>query len=730
MATLEKIRQRSGLLIIIIGIALAAFILTDLLGSGNSLLRGDMAYVGKINGEGIDAASFAREVDERMELYKRQNNDFNMQNVTRKDFADAVWDEELRNRIWGKSAEKLGFKVSPEELFNRLKMNQEIQNAPIFKDQFTGQFSDALFRDYIVRIEEEQNLNEENRERWTQWINFERAIRQQIWQDKYIKAAEMGIYAPKALARETFKESNQFYNIQFVAKTFASVADSLVSFTENEIKDFYNNNKNKYRIKEPLRDIQYVSLPIEPSIQDEEDVKKELLAFMEASERFDQEEGKTITIPSFADAEDDSAFVATRSDLRVDMNFYTKEELNEEDSIFMDAEVGFIQGPQLDANYYTLKKLSEIRFLPDSVNARHILISFQGAQGPGQSSQKAPMEAKELADSLFAVLKENKADFDTLAKTLSDDFGSGAEGGNLKWFTKGTMVKPFENFCFLNKTGEVGLVLSDFGFHIIDIIDQKGSNKAVRVSTIARELQASENTINNIYQKASQLANAARDQNQFDAKASELGAVIRPVTDLTAMQDNVVGLGRNREVVRWAFNEDRKVGDVDLISSDNKSFIIVKLTAINNGKFRDLENVRADVEAEVLKIKKAEKLMKEFKDAHNSASTMEGIASSVGSIANTQRISGANTSLSTVGNDPYGAGYAITCTPTEITGPVKGDNAVYMFLVNNIEPLEDAGDYSAQKDQYEKSIRPLVRGQIFEAIKENANIKDWRSRFF
>ncbi len=601
MATLEKIRQRSGLLLIIIGIALAAFILTDLLSSGNSLLRGDMAYVGKINGESIDMISFSREIEERMDAYKKQSNDFNLQNVTRKDFAEAIWDERIRTMVWGKSAEKLGFTISPEELFNRLKMNQEIQSAPIFKDQMTQQFSDALFRDYLVKIEEDQATDQEARERWINWINFEKSTRDQALQDKYIKAVEMAIYAPKALARENYIESTQNYNVQFVAKSFASVADSLVSFTESDIKAYYSKNKEKYKIKEPLRNIQYVNLNISPSAEDEENTRNELLAFLQSSEIFDEEEKATVIIPAFTEAENDSAYAATRSDLPVDMNFYTGTEINEEDSLYMTQEVGYLTGPVLENNYFVLKKLSEIRFLPDSVNARHILITFQGAQGPGEQSQRAPMEAKALADSLFAVLKEDKSNFDTLAKTLSDDLGSGAEGGDLKWFSKGMMVKPFENYCFLNKAGDVGLVLSDFGFHIIDIKDQKGSNKAIRITKIARELQPSEKSIDNLYLKASQIANAAKNQDEFDAKATELGLTIRPVTDLTPMQDNVVGLGRNREIVRWAFNEDRKVGDVDLISSDNKSFIVVKLTAINTGKYRDLENVRADVEAEVLK---------------------------------------------------------------------------------------------------------------------------------
>lgn len=727
MATLEKIRKRSGLLIIMVGLALVVFILTDLLSSGNSLLRGDAVNVGKINREAIDIMTFNSLVDERIEIYKQQSGDFSLQNASRKDFADVIWDELIREKVWGSYMQKLGIIVTPEELYQRLKSDPNIQQAPVFKDQMTGMFSDALFQNYIQQLQDNQNNDQESRERWRQWLNFEKAIREQTAQQKYIKAVELAIYIPKAFGKMELYNNNQYFNVELVAKTYESIPDSAVVVKDSDITTWYRNNKQKFKLDEPIRSILYASFSVNPSSEDEENVRRELISYTIPSEKVNPD-GTVEPIESFLETDDDSAFVAIRSDAPFNREFVRESKLQDQDTIFKGKNPGFIHGPYLVNNEYRLTKVSKVKYLPDSVNARHILISFAGAQGSQSSRQ--PMEAKQMADTLLAYIKENRSQFDSLARTLSDDKGSAIEGGNLNWFGPDQMVKPFSEFCFTNGKGEIGLVLSEFGFHIIEILDQKGSERALQLATIVRELQPSEKTIEEVYAKASRLASVANDPLKFEQEAAALGTVIRPVNDITPMQEFIVGLGRNRDLVRWAFNEDRKVGDIDINTSEGKSYVVVKLTQIENGKYRSLESVKDQVREAVLKEKKAQMALKELDNAAKGATDLKSVADKLKLGVTNARINFTSNIIPGIGNDPKAVGYICGLQPGLNLKPYEGEVAAIVVNVKSIEPVSDSGEYDNYTKGLENAVKPFVRSQIFESLKKSANIVDQRYRFF
>lgn len=727
MATLEKIRKRSGLLLIMVGLALVVFILTDLLSSGNSLLRGDAVNVGKINREAIDIMTFNALVDERIEIYKQQSGDFSLENASRKDFADVIWDELIREKVWGNYMRRLGIMVTSEELFQRIKNDPNIQQAPVFRDQLTGAFSDALFQNYVQQLQDNQNNDAESRERWRQWINFEKAMREQTAQQKYIKAVELAIYVPNAFGKMELYNNNQYFNVEVVAKTFESIPDSAVVIKDADIRSWYNKNRREFKLEEPIRSIQYASFSVSPSSEDEENIRQELITYTIPSERVNPD-GTIEPIESFMETEDDSAFVAMRSDVPFNRTFVRESSLQNQDTIFKGKGVGFIHGPYLVENEYRLTKVSKVRFLPDSVNARHILISFAGAQGSQSSRQ--PMEAKEMADTLLAYLKQNRNQFDSLARALSDDKGSGFDGGNLNWFGPDRMVKPFSEFCFTNSKGEIGLVLSEFGFHIIEILDQRGAERSLQLATIVRELLPSEKTIEEIYAKASRLAAVANDPLKFEQEAAALGTVIRPVTDITPMQEFLVGLGRNRDIVRWAFNEDRKVGDIDINTSEGKSYVVVKLTQIENGKYRSLESVKDQVKERVMKEKKSQIALNELREAAMGASDLKTIADKLNIGVNNARINFTSNVIPGIGNDPKTVGYICGLTSGLHLTPFVGDIAAVVVNVKTIEPVSDNGEYENFTKGLENAVKPFVRSQIFESLKKSAHIVDQRHRFF
>lgn len=717
MATLERIRQRSGLLIGIIGVAMLAFILTDLLGSGNSMFRADANVVGKVNGRTVESREFAMRMDER-EAIIRQQNPQQAQFITRKQIADGVWNEIIREEVMGEQYDDLGFMVSSRELYERLKANPSIQGAPAFKDQVTGQFSEGLFQQYITNLRDNKDIDPQAAEAYQQWLDFEKGQKDMALQNKYNKAVEKGLYLPKPIVRKVYNSNSVSANIKVAALEFSSIKDEEVELTDADFKNYYNENKEKFKA-EKSADILYVNFPIAASQADRKELQDELNGYKTAAD----------TAENFALVAEDSIYASSRSDIRVIPDYYRKANLPQGlDSTIMDQPVGFVTEPYEANGYYAITKVTDKRNLPDSVEARHILISFQGLQG-GNESRNQP-QAKALVDSLLEVVKADTSKFAGIAKELSDDPGSGAQGGELGWFGDKQMVPTFSNFCFRNNTGEVALVTSQFGYHIIEILDQKGSSEAVKLMSIQREIAPSEQTIDDIYSAASSFAASVSGSEDFASKAEENGYTPRPATGLLPFDESIPGLGNNREIVRWANgvnNDEVEIGDIQLFNNGNSSYVVVLLTDAMEEGYRSLDAVKESIRPMVVNAKKGEMLMKKFEGA---SGDIEAIASAAGTMVNSQAVNFGAPSLGRFGNEPKVIGTIFGMNDGETSAPIKGNRGVYVITLTNKTPPADLADYTQEQSQQQQATRGRVQGQVFLSLKEDAKVDDRRAKFY
>lgn len=730
MATLERIRQRSGLLIMVIGLAMLAFILTDLFSSGDSLLRGDATVVGEIEGKKIEYRDFITDVDERMGMLQRTNPD-QMRNVTRINVAEQIWDEKLREEILGERYEELGITVTNKELARRLRNNEEIRSQPNFQDPNTGQFSMARFRDYIANLTDQARTDEEARKVYTQWINFEEGVYDQTLSEKYQAAVRKGLFVPERLAKAMYNRNESSNVVQYFGLEFNTIDDSEVEYSDSDLKNYYNENNHEFK-RERRRDIAFVNFRVEPSAEDSAATRKELNNYLKPE--VIKSRGKQDTLPSFYNAPNDSLFAVARSDARVAAKYQTMNELNPMlDSVLADKDSNYIHGPYQESGQLVLTKISDISSMPDSVRARHILISYEGAGGGRQQrslSDRPPREAQALADSLFRVLKEDTAGFAAQAQDLSDDPGSGAKGGDLGWFSKTEMVQPFSNFAFLNKTGDVGLVQSQFGFHIINILDQEGSNKALKLVHIRRNIEPSETTRDSIYELANRFASKAKGSGDFASAAEEMGYNARPVTDLEPMQENILGLGSNRKLVKWAFEEESKVGELDLFNHNNNAYVVATLTGKSSDGLGKFENVREEIIPLVVKEKKAEILKKQIEDAQPDQKDLTKWATSLGVEVKTQGVRLGESTLGEFGSEPKVIGAFAGLEVNEISGVISGDRGVYVGRATSKVPGDELPNYSSEVVRYENEMSNLVGSDLFKSLKENANVKDNRWKFF
>ena len=721
MATLERIRRRSGLLIIVIGFAMAAFILTDLLGSGNSIFN-DYSSIGKIDGEKIDRQDFAMRIDELVASNPQYGN------FSVKQQADFVWNQLSREIIMGKEYDKLGMSVTAEELRYDLINNPQVRQIQLFQDQNTGQFSEESYTAGLNYLIENKDQNADFQQFWVQWVAFQKSVKDQSLVFKYNNAVEKGLYTPAALARADYIASSQSYNVSFIQMPYAAISDSTIEVSDSEKKAWYNAHKEEFK-QEAVRNIEYINFPIVPSEADKMEIKEELASLKENKVVYNTATSTNDTTYGFAQTDNDSAFAAMYSDQSIDMGYYGEGQLPPVlDTVLFDAEVGTLVGPYEEAGGYKLSKLSEVKFLPDSVKARHILIAYQGAER--SSATRSGQEAKTLADSLFAALKEDNSNFEEVSREYNDDVVAAGKGGDLGYFSQGQMATAFNNYCFYNEKGDIGLVFTQFGFHIVEITDQKGSNKSIRVASIFRNVFSSEATIKEIYSKASTFASEAQRTEDYTALADENGYQLRPATNIKEFEDQIPGLGTSRKIVQWAWNEDREEGSIGLIDNNGQGYVVVILTDIFEEGYTPMDKVMGRVTEGAINKKKGEQLVKQMEEAAAGKTDINAVAQALNTTVKTQSLNRKSVALTGAGNEPEVIGAIVSMEPNVMSVPMAGERAAYIFMVTSINEAYDKPDYAEDQQNLNQGMRTRVAGQTFESIKEGVDIDDRRSMFY
>jgi len=354
-----------------------------------------------------------------------------------------------------------------------------------------------------------------------------------------------------------------------------------------------------------------------------------------------------------------------------------------------------------------------------NAKASHILISYEGTQVPNKKEKRTKEEAKAKAESLLTQVQANPSSFLMLALTNSDD-SSAQQGGDLGYFGKGQMVKPFNDFVFSNPIGKIGLVETDFGFHIINITDKQD---AIRLATIARKIEPSETTTDKLYTQAVKFEMDANDKD-FAATAKAAGLTVNPSVRVKAMDEMVGGLGARREIVRWAFESGTNTGDVKRFELANLGNVIAKLKKVNKEGLTSVEEARPSIEPILKNKKKAEKIK-----AKMTGTSLDAIAKASGVAvqqATDLTIDAAN--LPGAGPEKKVVGTAFAIGANKVSAPIEGNSGVYVVkptVVTKAPALKDYKDYTAKV----KAQVSGYSGRVLPTLKADAKIKDNRAEF-
>jgi len=705
MAILTKIRNRSGLAIGAVGLALALFVISDALNNNMGLFGGgQVTDVGEIDGEKISAKEFDAKYQLNIDNYLKRSGQESMDENTKTQLRDQTWNQVLNDFLMAKQYESLGLTVSEDELSDMVFGNNiHPQIRQSFTDPNSGMFDINNVKRYLKQVTEGSDENAK-----AQWKEFEDYIVTETLQRKFSSLLKKGVYGTSLEARSLYTSRNQSAEINLVAMPYFTIADSTIVADDNDLKSYFKKNLDKYKEKENSRKLEFVVWDFAPTSEDSAVVQKWA---------FDQ-------FAQFQTADNDTAYVDLNSDVKFDPNPKRRSEYPEsvQARLFNDS-IGTVIGPLFENGNWTLYKISGIK--QDSIfsmKASHILIRVDGP------TELDTANAQKKANDILARIKKGE-EFATLAAEFGTD-GTKDKGGDLGWFTEGSMVKEFNDAVKSHNKGDMFVIKTQFGFHIIKVTGDK-SKKTVCAGVLSRAVGASDKTTSLAFNEASQFAAISRNSDDF-AKNVDEKTLLKRVAEFVRETDNFLpGYSEAREAVRWAFNA--KVGDVsDVLTVGEDKYVILTLTAIREKGKSNFEAARERVLNDFRKDKKAEQMTEKLVKAMESGLTLDAISKGLNQpITPVPSLSFENASIPYIGFDPIFAGAAAgTSELNKVKGPLKGDAAVYAYEVVKIVPAPPVSNYDAQKAEISNSLTQKIEYNYFEVLKEIKNVKDNRHLFY
>jgi len=707
MAILNSIRKRGVFLIIIIALALFSFILADVIRNGGFSSEKSLTTVATINGESLTRDIFMKQV----ELTQRNLGE----NGTTAQAMNLVWDRELRNVLQQQQYDALGLTAHKEQLEQSLQMG--LASNPTFQDT-DGMYSPLKVQQYIA------NVKATNPTAYQQWLDYENNLKSSALQTIYYNMIKAGMRSTLAEGEQEYRYQNDKINMQYVYVPYTSIADAEVSVTDSEIEAYIRKNAADYE-QSPQVDLQFVSFSEAPSDEDIAEAESTITSLLKDREVYNSNIKATETLKGLESTQDYQNFINENSDVPFQDRYFFKSDIPEAiaEDLFATPLNG-IYGPYTLGDNNNISKVIGITQMPDSVQSRHILIRYQGSFRASDAITRSKEDAQSMADSIARVLKRSRSKFEALAKTLSDDKSNSDNGGDLGYVGPGKMTKDFNDFIFDNKTGTLGVVETEFGFHVVEVQQQKNKQKAMKFATISKEIEASEKTLNEVFANASRFELAAQ-KGDFSQIAKEQELAVKPVNKIGALDASIPGIGNNRSIVNWAFGEDASVGDVKRFSILD-GYVIVQLTRKSPKGLMSIAEASSLVLPKLRNAYKAKQIITNL-----SGDDLEAIASSQGiTVQNATAITMAAPTIPGAGAEPEVVGAAFAKAAGETTGLIAGEKGVFKVRVTAVNNAPALDNYASFAKQLNSAATPAVNTKVYQALKNAADIQDNRANFF
>lgn len=697
MAVLQDIRNRAGLVLGVVGFALFAFVIGDALNSKTGIFGRTDRSIAKVNGEKIDYTEYEKRIKEMEDIYKMNSGSNSLDAQTIESIRDQVWQSIESEYVMAPEYKALGLAVSSGEMYDLFvgkHPHQFVQQ--LFGNPQTGQFN----RDAVINF---LKATEQDPKAKAYQLFLEGQIKAQLLNEKYNALLAKGMMVTSKQAELDLKYSKETKSIEFIVKPYSSISDSAVNVTKSDIKGYYEAHLKDYK-QEDSRSAEYVVWDVKPLPED-----------YTAAEKFVADSKNDFS--ALKTDEEVASYLRLNSDTQWDGQWISPSDAPAANIEFAQSgEIGSVVGPITSSDTYSLIKLVNRAMLPDSASASHILV------------QEATKErAEKVADSLMSIVKANPSMFSLVARQNSKDKGSAEKGGELGWFKPGSMVKPFNDACFNGKKGEIVKVESQYGIHIINILDLAKSSQKVQLATFSRKVVPSTETYR---KKFSEVSRFIGQNNSYDAFMK--GITTEKLTKMSARMirkndKQVNDIKNSRDFVRWAFNNDVK--SLSPIFEYGDKIVIAALTGETSGGYRSVEDVAGAIRATIAREKKAEKLMAEMKSKASSGN-LSGAAQAMSLTVNkADDVSFSSYYITGAGVEPALIG-AVAVSPTnKVTGPIEGNTGVYLFNVLSAQSAAGTPSVADMKRSMNQSVSYRVNYQAYSVLRDLADITDNRIKF-
>jgi peptidyl-prolyl cis-trans isomerase D len=723
MAVIGRIRKHSGLLVVLIGIALAGFVLQDLFRKGG-MGKGKNQIFAKIDGEKINKLDFDQRVDDQTKRYLQQSKKENLTSAESFQIMTSAWDQYEKDLIMQKEYEELGLAIdrgkaskpgiSPEELYDLiLGKNLHPYVIQSFTDPNTGVVNMQAIQNYVNNFDQ---LTDDQKKEWKQ---FEQGIKDDKIKTKYNTLISQGYYVPKVFLQRMSDDATRVASLLCIGLKYQTISDSAIKLTDEDYTKFYEAHKYEYE-QERARDIDYVVFEAVPS---QEDMKK----ITEKAER---------TYSDFQKVEpnDIDNFMKANSDAPYDSLFYSKGKLPLKlDSVMFASALGTTVPPYVEDNSYKIARLMQIQNRPDSVKASQILISYKDAPNPMPNISRTKDQAKKIADSILAIVKKDVNSFASIAALKSDFATAKKDGGDLKWIADGDEnYKFFFDSCLNAKVGDVKIIQSALGYHILYVTGKKELVKKVKVAIVKQEIKPSSETFNKFQLQASQFAGANRTVEQFNKTVADKGLNKRSAQFVKEMDYTIPGLESARDIIRWAFDEKTEKGMVSEQVFDNSGkFVVAMIVEKREKGIIPLEQVKTYIESLVKREKKADQLIEKLKTASNGIKDIYQVGSKLNMAIDTvDKLTFSSYNFPKYGPEPELIGTIFTLKKNELSAPIKGKMAVFEILLENISQPQTGANTDMIKMQAVSYFKSRVENDVFRAIKDKTPIIDNRIFYY
>ena len=708
MAILGQIRSKSIFLIIVIGLALFAFVISGVFdGKGYQAQQ----PVGVINGEEVLIEDFRGQVD----FLERNYNQQGMVAVNN------VWNQRLRSEILRQQFEISGIQSGKDHLQNILKNNSTFNSDPQFLNE-AGMFDIDKFKTLIIE------LKTTNPEAYEQWKSQEKIFESQSNEQIYLNLVNAGVNYTQADGKFEYTLQNDNVDIEYIQIPYSSVEDSLISYSESDLKKYINNNEDEFKVNSS-RDIEYVIFEEKPSFEDEKAVKNRLSKFLKESKEFNQVSKLEEITPSLTTAKNIKEFINEYSESSFDSIYLPKGSLPADHAnLLFNLNIDQTYGPYLDGEYFKISRMLDKK-IGGSVRASHILLAYKGSKNANPNVSRSKNEAKKEANNILRKIRKSPKSFTELAFEFSDG-PSKSRGGDLGFVQDGNMVKPFNDFIFSKRIGSTGVVETDFGFHVIKVV---AKDDLVLLASITEKNVPSDATSDKVFNSATKLEMSLSKDEDLNTLSSKENYTVKTVNGIQILDNDFPGLKDQRRIVQWLFTESTNVSDFKRFDLPKGGYLIAQVTKIVDEGLSNVQDVSYKVLPMVLKSKKADFIISK----NDNSLSLEEIAEINGTeVRKALALNQKNATITGSGLEPLVIGASFGTNINETSDFIIGENGIYKLKVikrkdtNTNSDSIDSNFIISYKNQLLNLNRTSSFARVYESLKENAEVTDNRSVYY